>query len=207
MRKIWSEFVDNFFRGLVFVAPVMVTVLIISMLLNWVRSKFSDAVGPLWGLLIIVSLVLGIALIGIIGNLYIGKPIAKLIEKGLARIPLVNTIYSSTKDMVNSFFGENKKFDKPVLVVIDKVNNIEKLGFITQQSLENFGLEDRVAVYCPISYSVAGDLFIVRIDQITFLDVSSADIMRFLISGGLTDPEKSKTTDHKKSSEDESNEL
>jgi len=88
--------------------------------------------------------------------------------------------------LINSFLGDKKKFDKPVLVLIDRSNKIEKLGFITQTSLENFGLEERVVVYCPISYSMAGDVFVVSKENITPLNVKSSEVMRFLISGGLT---------------------
>ena len=68
------------------------------------------------------------------------------------------------------------------------MNQIERLGFITQQDLSIIGLEDRVAVYCPISYSVAGDLIVVRGEQVTPIDRSSSEMMRFLLSGGLAEP-------------------
>jgi len=187
MKKIWSSFVANFFRGLVFIAPVAITALLISILLRWVRSNFPDAIGPFWGLGIVLGAFFSIAIIGFVGTRFIGKPIAQFAEKILSKIPVVNTIYSSSKDMVNSFFGDNKKFDKPVLVLFDKEGGLEKLGFITQQSLSGLGLEDRVAVYFPLSYSVAGSVFIVNKDRIKVLNISSSDAMRFLISGGLTD--------------------
>jgi uncharacterized membrane protein len=189
MKKIWSGFVRNFIRGLVFLAPISVTAYLVNFLLQWVRGKFPDAIGPVWGIGIVLVSILLIAVIGFVGSHFIGKPISDFFEKMLAKIPVVNTVYSSTKDMVNSFFGDNKKFDKPVLVKFDN-EGLEKLGFITQQSLESLGLENRVAVYFPLSYSVAGDLFIVSNDRITVLNISSSDAMRFLISGGLTDLDK-----------------
>ena len=190
MKKIWSEFIGFFIRGLVFIAPIAITILLISFLVNWVKDRFSEYMGPYSGLFIVIGIVLFIAFLGFLGTKFIGKPVESFLDKVLDKIPLVNTIYSSTKDLVNSFFGDNKKFDKPVLVQMDSEGHIEKIGFITQQSLESLGLENKVAVYFPLSYSVAGDLYVISPEKVKPLHVSSSDVMRFLISGGITDPDK-----------------
>lgn len=190
MKKVWSKFVSYFIRGLVFLAPIIITILLISIVLNWVRNSFPDEMGPFSGLIIVSSTILLIAGIGFIGSRFVSKPIEEFMDKVLSKIPFVNTIYSSSKDVINSFFGDNKKFDKPVLVKMDDAGGVQKLGFITQQHLENLGLGDKVAIYFPISYSVAGDLYIVSPERVTVLDISSSDAMRFLISGGITDPDK-----------------
>lgn len=191
MKKLWSDFVSYFIRGLVFTTPITVTIMLITYLFNWIKDKISsDVVSPELGLVVILIVVAFITLIGYVGTSYFWKPISGFFEKWLRKIPLVNTVYSSTKDVITSFFGDKKKFDKPVLVLVDKVNNVERLGFITQQDLDIIGLEDRVAVYCPISYSVAGDLIVVRSSQVTPIDRSSSEMMRFLLSGGLAEPTK-----------------
>ena len=186
IKKIWSEFVAYFLRGVVFVAPVSVTVLLLIYLYDWIKVNIvPDMESFQIALVLVGAVVIGLPIIGYLGTSYFWKPIATFLEKWVRRVPLVNTIYSSTKDLVTSFFGDKKKFDKPVLVKIDKVNNIEKLGFITRPDLEGLGLQDRVAVYCPISYSMAGDVIVVPADQVTPLDTSSSEVMRFLLSGGL----------------------
>ena len=191
MKKIWSEFISYFIRGLVFITPMAVTIMMVMYLFNWVKDKLSsDVVSPALTVVMILFVLTLITFIGYIGTSYLWKPISNFFEKWVRKIPLVNTVYSSTKDVMASFFGDKKKFDKPVLVLVDKVNQVERLGFITQQNLEMLGLEDRVAVYCPISYSVAGDLIVVRTNQITPIDQSSSEMMRFLLSGGLAEPNK-----------------
>lgn len=186
LKKIWSEFVAYFIRGVVFLAPVSVTVLLLMYLYNWIAQNVLPEVNNLKIAFVLLALVVvGIPIIGYLGTSYLWKPVSLFLEKWVRRIPLVNTVYSSTKDLVTSFLGDKKKFDKPVLVVVDKANNIEKLGFITNSDLSKFGLEARVAVYCPISYSVAGDLIVVPVEQVTPLDSSSSEVMRFLLSGGL----------------------
>lgn len=154
---------------------------------NWFAELFSTDKFSLQALiLMVVVLTATITLLGYFGTSYFWKPIAEFLEKLVRRVPLVNTIYSSTKDLVTSFLGDKRKFDKPVLVMIDQVNQIERFGFITQTDLSKMHLpDDRVAVYCPISYSVAGDLIVVPASKVTPVDISSSEMMRFLLSGGL----------------------
>jgi uncharacterized membrane protein len=63
-----------------------------------------------------------------------------------------------------------------------------QVGFITQQDVLQFGLEAYVAVYVPKSYAFAGQLYFVNRDRVRLLtDISSADAMKFAISGGVTE--------------------
>jgi uncharacterized membrane protein len=102
------------------------------------------------------------------------------------KIPLVKLIYSSVKDLLAAFVGEKKKFDKPVIVQINKENNLNRIGFITQSDLSELGLDDMIVVYFPQSYAVAGDHFLVPKDAVKPLNVSGPAAMKFIISGGVS---------------------
>jgi len=60
------------------------------------------------------------------------------------------------------------------------------IGFVTSESMEDFGLADHVAVYLPESYNFAGNLFVVPRSRIRRIDRESADVMAFIVSGGVT---------------------
>ena len=81
--------------------------------------------------------------------------------------------------------GEPKKFDKPVLVNIGPESYAKILGFITRESLENFGLKDHVAVYFPQSYNFAGNVLIFPRKAVKSLDIASSEAMTFIVSGGV----------------------
>jgi uncharacterized membrane protein len=98
----------------------------------------------------------------------------------------VKLIYSSVKDLLNAFVGDKKKFTKPVLVTINKDNQLHRIGFITQDDLSTLGLKDMVVVYFPQSYAVAGDHFIVPKENVKPLDISGPVAMKFIISGGVS---------------------
>ena len=105
-------------------------------------------------------------------------------------MPLLNFIYSAFNDLFSAFVGKEKKFNQPVLVKININSNLEKLGFITEENLDIVQSEGKVAVYFPHSYNFSGELFILPRTQITPLDVNSSEMMKFIVSAGLTGWEK-----------------
>ena len=96
-------------------------------------------------------------------------------------------IYGTTRDFVEAFAGDKKKFTYNVLANVDD-NNVWRLGFVTREDMEDFGLKDYVAVYIPMAYSVAGNVYIIPKDRIKpITHISSTQTMKFAVSGGVTD--------------------
>ncbi len=96
-------------------------------------------------------------------------------------------LYSATKDLLNAFVGEHRRFDTPVLVPADQGGQGQALGFVTQESLARLGLADHVTVYLPFSYSLSGRLLIYPASAVRRLDTESADVLAFIVSGGVTE--------------------
>ena len=104
------------------------------------------------------------------------------------RVPLIKLIYTSVKDLIAAFVGKKKRFTEPVLVKME--GNVERLGFITQRDLTELGISaDKIGVYIPFSYALTGNLIIVPKNFVTPVDGNSTDIMKFIISGGVTELE------------------
>ncbi len=180
----FRKFINYFLQGLFYIAPIGATVFILYQVF-----VFFDNILPLkipgLGILIII---LSIAIVGFLGGLFIKKPIASFLERYINKAPIVKIIYSSVKDLMGAFVGKKKRFDKPVLVKLYNNSELQKIGFITQQDLSSLGLGNtKVAVYFPHSYNFSGNLLIIPIESITPLDASSADIMKFIVSGGVTE--------------------
>src|SRR5688572_2995438 len=107
-------------------------------------------------------------------------------DKFFQKTPGLKHIYSTTRDFFEAFAGDKKKFTHNVLANIDD-NDVWRLGFITKDDMEEFGLAGFVAVYIPMSYSVAGNVYVIprtRVKNIS--QVSSAQTMKFVLSGGVT---------------------
>lgn len=120
------------------------------------------------------------------GSTLIAKPAFSMVENYLYKLPIINLIYSSSKDVINAFIGDKKKFNQPVLVKINKEMNIHRLGFITQNDLSVIHVPDKAAVYFPHSYNISGNLVIVPNENITVIQAPSSEIMKFIVSGGVT---------------------
>src|SRR3954468_14679236 len=151
-----TRLLNYFLRGLVVVAPLAVTV--------WVCITIFETIDKWLGLPIpgagfVISIVL-ITLIGFLASSILARTIGDEFDKLLARLPFVRLLYSSTKDMLNAFVGEKRRFDKPVTVELFPGGPGRAIGFVTQQSLASMGLHEHVTVYLPQSYNFAGQLLI-----------------------------------------------
>lgn len=178
MRTLFNYFV----RGLVVIAPLAVTIYVCVAIFRFV----DDLLGlPIPGVGFGVTIVL-ITLVGALASGLLTRGLLSIVERVITRLPFVRLLYSSTKDLLNAFVGERRRFDKPVLVTLVPGSDLRAIGFMTQGSLESLGFSDHVAVYLPQSYNFAGSLIVVPPDRVTALPMDSADVMAFVVSGGVT---------------------
>ena len=178
-----------FFQGLLYVAPLGLTIYAIVLLFNVIDGLIQKYIEswikihiPGLGILLIF---LSITFLGYIGGTIIATPVRRAVEKLLEKAPLFKLIYSSIRDLLSAFVGKEKKFNQPVLVRFNKISDLEKVGFLTQSDLSNIGIKDKVAVYFPHSYNFSGEMFIVPVELIRPLNMAPADAMKFIVSGGV----------------------
>ena len=170
-----------FFNGLLLLVPGVATIYVVYIVFIKIDSLFSF---PVPGLGFILTITV-ITFIGFIGSNFLTKKLINAIDMIFSRLPLIKMIYTSIKDLINAFVGDKKGFNKPVTVILSRDGNVKAIGFLTNESLNNLGLSDSVAVYLPQSYNFAGNLIIVPKEQIAPLNADSADVMKFVVSGGI----------------------
>lgn len=195
--KIWfnsgsGKIVSYFLQGLLLLAPAFVTVYAIFSIFNWLDLKMETVFQFLFHFyypgLGIVAMFFLISFIGFIGSLVIVQPILHILDMMMEKTPLVKDIYSSMKDFFGAFISNKKKFNKPVMFEVGKDSGVYRLGFITQSDLSDMKIIGKVAVYAPWSYNLSGILYLVNTDQVEVLqDVKASDIMKFVMSGGVTE--------------------
>jgi uncharacterized membrane protein len=171
-----------FFEGLLFLVPLAATVAVFYIISIKIDRIFGFEIPGIGFILTILT----ITLIGVAVSNFLSRRLVRAAEKSLVRVPLVNMIYTSIKDLINAFVGEKKSFNKPVLVSVAPGSSVQVIGFVTRENLESIGIAGKVAVYLPQSYNFAGNLIIVAKEQITPLPVDSGSIMAFIVSGGIT---------------------
>ena len=181
-RRLWVMLLGYFFRGLLLLAPA--TVIIWAL---WRALSFFDGIIktdiPGLGLIILVTI---ITVAGWLGSTFLFHPLAEMGEELLQRIPFIKTMYGALKDLVEALVGSKRKFDRPVLVKISGMD-AERLGFLTQEDLSHLHMgPGKVAVYFPHAFAWSGNLLIVPVANVTPLDARAADVMKFVVSGGVS---------------------
>ena len=190
-KKISKKLLAWFLQGLLFIAPVALTIYIIYVSFTIVDGILTDVILSIFGFRIpglgMVVILVSITLIGFLGSSIVFKPLLSYLDKVISQAPLVKIIYTSIKDFMSAFVGKERRFTEPVLVKVSRDGHLEKMGFITQKDLSNLNIPSgKVAVYLPHSYNFSGNLFIVSVESITPLDASPAEVMKFIVSAGVT---------------------
>jgi uncharacterized membrane protein len=190
MQKLFG----NFLKGILILAPILVT----GWVIFTVFTKIDGLLGiPIPGLGFLSTIVFIIAVGALASNIFFSK-LFNWFERAMSRLPVVKLMYFSIKDLINSFVGEKKMFNRPVMVALGHLplgtetasaapgSDIKLLGFVTAESLEMIPeAGDRVAVYMPQSYNMGGYMMLVPRDRITPLaSAESAKLLAFIVSGG-----------------------
>jgi len=186
MKKI----VRYLLQGLLYIAPLVITSYIIYITFNFVDSllqktleKVLDIRIPGLGFIIIIVFLI---FIGFIGQTIIARPFKMLFNQIIKNAPLLKVIYSAFNDLFSAFVGKEKKFNRPVLVLVNPISNLEKLGFLTEEDLSLLGEKEKVAVYFPHSFNFSGELFIVPKENVKPVDITPAEVMKFIVSAGVS---------------------
>ncbi|RZK20429.1 MAG: DUF502 domain-containing protein [Pedobacter sp.] len=194
MNKVGKAILNYLIKGLLIVVPIAVSIFIVVWAVTTVDSwlNVNNILGvnprtgesrniPGLGLLTVLTIIL---LAGIFVTNLVTEPMYNWFQRMMHRLPLLNFIYSSIKDLTEAFVGDEKKFNHPVLVEVE--GGLRKIGFLTQNDLHKLDLPDDVAVYFPLSYSFAGQLCIVKREKVKDLKMSAADAMKLVVSGGVS---------------------
>ena len=190
----YKKLFQYFLQGLLVMAPILITFYVLFSVVSSI-----DNLLPIFtvrengvvkvqnygvGFLVII---LFIIIIGYFSYFFISIKILLFLDQLMQRLPGLKHIYSTTRDFFEAFAGDKKKFTQNVMANVDD-NDVWRVGFITKDDMAEFGLKDYVAVYVPMAYSVAGNVYVIprsRIKEITH--ISSSQTMKFAVSGGVTD--------------------
>ncbi len=196
----FSKLFQYFLQGLLVMAPIAITLYAVYWVVSSIDSLIpiftaKNAEGKIYiqnyglGFLIVI---VAICLIGYLSSFFIKNRMFNLFDSIMVKTPGIRFIYSTVKDFFEAFAGEKKKFNKPVLANIDD-NDVWRVGFITQEDTTDFGFNDYVAVYIPMSYSIAGNVYLLPSNRVRAItDINATDAMKFAISGGVTNVDDDK---------------
>ena len=191
MRRLTAILFRSFLQGLILLSPIVITGYILYSVFSSVDGILSvDGLLPFKiprgvGFIVIISFV---TMLGYLGTrLFVGRWLFDAFGHVLENTPGIKFIYSAIRDIISSFVGDKKRFNRPVWVCVNADPEIWRIGFKTQQDMTYLGMEDKVAVYMPHAYAISGWVIIVD-NKYTkpVTDMTAGEAMKFAVSGGVT---------------------
>lgn len=180
--------VKYFVRGLLTLVPITLTVYVAYIVFvtidGWVNVEYLlDRRIP--GVGVAVTVVV-ITLTGLLASSFWARWIFGLADKLFRNVPIVKLLYTSLKDLIGAFVGDQRRFDRPVIVRPVEDSEVQFIGFETRERLTDFGMDDHAAVYVPWSYNFGGNVLLIPRSRVRPLDLDGVAAMTFVLSGGVT---------------------
>jgi uncharacterized membrane protein len=174
--------VASFTDSLLFFLPASVT------------NDVSGAVHWYWSLVAIAMAAVAITLIGILARYYIGKRLINFADNLMLRVPVLNKIYGTIKQVDQAFTSGKKSSFRTVVMVEYPREGIYSIGFITsEQADEVYDKTNKkcVCIFIPTTpIPTGGFLIIVPEEKVIKLDMSVEDGFKYIISIGAISQER-----------------
>ena len=156
------------------------------------EESFFFGLESLLGLLGLIVGVLSLTILGFLSNYVLGKFFISSAEKVLGKVPFINTVYHSVKQIVETFGRENRAVFKEVVLVEYPRSDCYVLGFLTNdasgETVEVIG-KPLTNVFVPTTPNpTSGFLLMLPPEDIYRLSMSVGEGMKMLISGGAVIP-------------------
>jgi uncharacterized membrane protein len=207
LMTIWRA---NFLTGLAIVLPATLSIALVVWLFGKI-SNITDALllfipqsithekegtGEMYWHWRVIALLLALLLVSVIGRLarnYLGKKIIGMVDELLMRVPLLNKIYGTIKQVNDAFSPSNKSAFKQVVLIEFPRAGHYSVGFVTgedHQEVRQKTDKKIFSVFVPTTPNpTSGFLVLVPETELTRLDMSVADGIKFIISLGAITPE------------------
>lgn len=205
-----------FLTGLVILLPLAVTIMIVAFIVNfltqpfigltvdmlssvsWDSKNLSLFVSPtvIWyisRIVILVALFLFTLFLGMFARWFFFRSLLKVSEKIMGRIPLVNKIYKTTKEIIKTFFSDNSQSFKKVVLVPFPSSNTYCVGLVSREApplLEQQLQEELVSIFIPTTPNpTSGFILLFKRKDVIELPIKTEDALKFIVSCGVIHPD------------------
>lgn len=192
------------FTGILVTAPVAITFYLAYKFIFWVDRMVNQILPPqlkfdefmpftIPGVGLVI-LVLALILVGMFAAGFMGKFFLRLGEWIVYKMPLISSVYSVLKQVFETFFSnKTQAFSKVVMLEYPR-KGIWILGFVSSntkgEAREHFE-EDMLNIFIPTTPNpTSGFLIFVPKADVIELDMKVEDGLKFVISGGLVEPQQ-----------------
>jgi uncharacterized membrane protein len=215
-----------FLTGLVILLPLAVTIAIVIFIVNFLTEPFIGAFVNFlsriqWNgvelsnvlphhvihygsqIIILILIFLFTLFLGMVARWFFFRSLLRLSDLILHKIPLVNKIYKTTQEIINTFFKQDSKSFKKVVLVPFPNENVYAVGLVSREApemLEEKMHQDLVSVFVPTTPNpTSGFILLFKQKDIIELEVRTEEALKFIVSCGVIHPEgfQSRIKNHK----------
>ena len=195
MQKIKS----NLLAGIATIVPLALTVYVLQVTIEltiWIGGtvaepleRFVNVTFPGFGLLssLVGLLIVFLALFifgGLARNVF-GKRVVKWVEDIFKKIPLVDSIYGTTKQLIETISGSNNDSFKKVVYIEYPRKGMWTLGFVTSEST-NQANEEFYHLFVPTTPNPTSGFFLITAkEDTTPADIDVEEAFRMIVSSGI----------------------
>jgi len=197
LEAILRHLRKTFFTGLFVVIPIGITIFILKFLFNLADGILGSYIDRILTLVTGnelhipgLGMIIGAAVIyltGLAATNFIGRKLLTIGEAVLSRIPLVKSIYTSSKQLIQVFQEGKSSYRRAVFVEWPRPG-VKAIGFVTAELMQN-GV-DMVVVYLPtMPNPTSGFALYFRADEVLDSGMTVEDAVKFVVSGGVVVPQ------------------
>tara|TARA_B100000035_G_scaffold142064_1_gene120868 strand:+ start:1319 stop:2017 length:699 start_codon:yes stop_codon:yes gene_type:complete len=195
-----------FITGLLILLPLGVTAFTVGFVLDRIGNPASELFFrfidtnirelPTIGIsLQIVSLLIVVSIITILGyfsRIFIGQLLFNFFERILGKVPLINLIYNTVKQIVDTFTQQQKAVFQEVVLIEYPRKGVYAIGFLTNRAkgeIQALTGEELVNVFVPTTPNpTSGFLLMLPKESVVSMQMNISDGMKLIISGGAVVP-------------------
>jgi uncharacterized membrane protein len=199
-----SRFLRNtLLTGLLILIPLVATYLLVSFLFDLLSGAGAPVMKALFGSLglerfwwlepitPLVNIFLALAIIfllGLVGTNFIGRQVLEAVNTIILRLPLISSVYSAVKQMVENFQGPSGSFQRVVLLQYPR-KGMWVMGLVAAERDDALGLASApqiLSVFVPTTPNpTSGFLVMVPPEEVVEVDYTVEEAFKFIVSSGI----------------------
>lgn len=186
----------NFLYGMMVILPIFATVWLVHLIIQVFSGPISSLLGSEINMFISFFLTLiVITSVGFFARNFIGKAMIDFLEGVVTKVPIVNKVYQSTKQIIHAFSVQDSSKMQPVMVEYPR-KGIWAMGFLTNDSVSGYCstdgrslLENKVAVFLPTTPNPTSGFFLFfDRSEIVYLDLPTDESIKIMMCAGVINP-------------------
>jgi uncharacterized membrane protein len=186
----------TFITGLFVTVPIGITIFILKFLFNLADGILGSYIDDFFSLIAHhdlhmpgLGMITGAVVIyftGLLATNVLGSRMLKFSEDLLTKIPIVNSIYSSSKQLIKVFHEGKSSYRRAVFVEWPRPG-VKAIGFVTAEVVQD-GVS-MVVVYLPtMPNPTSGFALYFRAEEVHDSGMTVEDAVKFVVSGGVVVP-------------------